>query len=95
MPRVYSTHITRTRTAIGRLTDALEELDGCLKEYAAIGGADALLPFFETTNDANQTVPREDLTFTQPEYVAAVASVDAIRTLLAAGHNTNLYRMKD
>jgi hypothetical protein len=89
-----ASHIGDTRKAIGRLTDAFEEVVAKLGEFAALGGAEGVRPFFQTVDpETGETVDRvTDPRFEQ--YIAAMNSIQAFRDLANSGHAANLYRVK-
>jgi hypothetical protein len=89
-----TSHVVRTRAAITRLTDAFEGVTSCLREYESLGGADGVLPHWQTRDAEGHVVDRTDLDVTHPQYVDAIASIQAIQGLVAQGHSTNLYRVK-
>jgi hypothetical protein len=89
-----TSHVQRTRAALSRLTDAFEGVTSCLREYDSLGGANGVLPHWQTRDAEGQVIDRTDLDITHGQYVDAIASIQAIEALVAQGHSTNLYRAK-
>lgn len=75
--------IIAAKTEVGTLLASLERLAGHLSTYTRLGLGDD-----QFTEDA----AFEGTGVGKAEYRSAVTSIDAIMTLLAAGHGTNLER---
>lgn len=90
-----ATHIGRTRSAVGRIIDAYGDVLGCVKEYNALGGQEAVHPYFVTKDpETGEEKPRTDIDITEQQYIDAIASLGTIGALLETGHNTNLFRVR-
>lgn len=79
--------VTTTRNAITKILDGLGEANEMLDHYVRLGYSDVAnldTPDFEATHP---DVTRADV-------VAAVGSLDAVNSLLAAGHGTNLEKLR-
>lgn len=83
-------YVAQTRGKIEALLNALEDLQGAMAQYDAIGGGDFIKRHFYGDDGQN----RADLDITAEEFMDAINSVDAIQALMNAGHATNLYRAK-
>lgn len=86
-----SSFVTQTRQQITAFMNAYEDLVSRGNEYAALGGE----TFVEDHFLDSEGQPRTDLDITQAEFVAAVASIDAVMTLMINQfHRVNLYKAK-
>jgi hypothetical protein len=83
-------YVAQTRGKIEALLNALEDLEGAMAQYNAIGGGDFIKKHFFD----EQGQDRADLDITASEFMDAVSSIQAIQGLMDAGHATNLYRAK-
>lgn len=82
----HSDHITKVRQAATKIIDAVDDLTALKAEYDALDLGSAL-----TVNDFEGSNAHLN--------VAAIAAVEgttlsAIKTLMAQGHATNLYKVK-
>lgn len=81
--------IDELRTRIGKLGEAFDGLAGVKRRYVALGGADFLAPYFLDGNGQ----PRTDLDIKPEDIGNALASLQAIESLLAQGHMTNFAKL--
>lgn len=81
-----SDFITEWRRQVTALIGAMDGLDALGREYAALDYGNTLPP---------EKFVGENAEITKPELVSSVATVEAINGLLAQGHRTNLYRVRE
>ena len=86
-----SGHILRVQRAATSLLNAMNEAEGVSGEIGNLGGQAAIEPYFMQSDGVT---PRDDLVNDLGEIMAALVTFDAIAALRAAGHGTNLSKLR-
>lgn len=80
-----SNHVSRVRQTAAQLIDGVDKLQALKREWDALGYSAAII---------ESGIIGDNAGVTGADIAAVYVTLDALNTLLAQGHATNLYRAK-